>query len=253
MVNILMTGNFMSEGRYPHISWADQTIPARTCLLPQIKLFSIFANAYSGSSHSDILLLIRLNSHSPFKIESIFHIEMQARPLSCTCGNLRIFGSPLPSRVYPNIPSTERARFVACQHIRSCPPRSVEIRDPSNVSPTLHSAVCTDVHCDLCNDAFRFFCGRSFAYVGKVAHHAAGTARKSLPSAITALLARRAHPGRAAPSADVDPEDIDSEVMFASQSDPVVGSYKPEMIGSIEDDVGPAGQGSSFAPTRYHH
>jgi hypothetical protein len=169
---------------------------------------------------------------------------------------LRIFGPPLPSGVYPNIPSTERARLVACQQIRSCPPRSVEVQDPSKVSPKLHSAICTDVHCDTCNDAVRFFCGRSFAYVGKIAeplpHHTAGTARKSLPGAITALLGRSARPSRAPPS-DVGSEDVDFEVMFASRSDPVVGSYKPEMIGSIESDGGPAGQGSSFAPTRYYH
>jgi hypothetical protein len=132
----------------------------------------------------------------------------------------------------------------------------VEVRDPSKISPKLCSAICTDVHCDTCSDVIRFFCGRSFSYVGKVAQpparQAAVTARKSLPSTITPLLARSAHPARAAP-ADVGPEDLDFDVMFATRSDPVVGSYKHEMIGSGEPDGAVHWQGSSFAPTRYYH
>jgi hypothetical protein len=168
---------------------------------------------------------------------------MQNRPTGCACGNLRIAGQFLPAGVYPNIPASERSRLMECMLLRSVQPRTVVVFDTTKTSPQLLSPVCSDIECLGCHEVFRFFCGRTFSYAGKVRASAPGgqaQAKGSIPAAVLSLFQTGAswaktktngtRGQRPADCSSFDPaQDVEFDAMVTCRNDPVVGSFKREM------------------------
>ncbi|OHT05812.1 hypothetical protein TRFO_26312 [Tritrichomonas foetus] len=100
--------------------------------------------------------------------------SMKSAASSCRCGNIQISGQILPPGATPNIPPSERRFFLACRHIFCIRSNNVEIRDLSRIQARMLSPTCADLCCS-CSTMFRFYCGASVSYFGKLSNLTSNT------------------------------------------------------------------------------
>jgi hypothetical protein len=188
---------------------------------------------------------------------------------SCRCGNIRIRGKPLPTGVYPNIPSSERTRLLACSSCFSVQLRGVDIADISNLSVKSQGPVCADLYCSSCRSTFRFFSGRGFCYVGRLGDSnprettnvpVTESGPLVFPAFLQPLLGRQDFGVRSARGSDASlrsedgapsGDDGDFDVMFSSKFDPVVGSYRRLSAAGEGLTFGGSGSGDNVPRSYY--
>jgi hypothetical protein len=167
---------------------------------------------------------------------------------SCSCGNLRITGKDLPARSRPNIPSSERARFLPLLSCSCVFQRGISVTDFSTLLLKSHSTVCADIACSACSSAFRFFNAPGASYFGPVreARHSSGgvtslplsngpgQSLSRFPKFLQNLMNRQPTPiVRSSDAGNLGDGDFD--FMFSRKLDPVVGSCRrfvvpPELL-----------------------
>lgn len=165
---------------------------------------------------------------------------MQQKVSACNCGNIKVKGVTLRPTCKPNIPPTERIRFAKCQSCVVVNQKSIDIDNLDVVIPRTYSHVCTDMICGNCGATFRLFCAResSTAFVGRVQVAAEAQQqferKEAIPPSVLKLVCR---PVKKRPPENVVSEDTmgldndaDLDMMFGNRADPVVGSYKHNMV-----------------------
>jgi hypothetical protein len=182
-------------------------------------------------------------------------------PRGCKCGNVHITGVVLPSGVYPRIPPSERTRLFACSSLFSVTPRSLEIRDMSQISVKTLSPVCIDVLCSSCRTALRFFAGQGTIYAGQlpearrrepgIPHPAPSDPGRHFPPFMQGILSP--HGGGSGRPVELphEVEDPDFDLMFSSRANPVVGSCRTQSNLSGEFDHGSGGS-RELGPSSYY-
>ncbi|KAH0785237.1 hypothetical protein GPJ56_010880 [Histomonas meleagridis] len=180
------------------------------------------------------------------------------KSLSCKCGNIVTHGQALPPKSFPNVPPTERPRVSSCKSLQIIHNKSININDALSISTGVISQTCYELHCNRCNSHFRIFFGKGVFYIGKCKQTPGRPVTKAIPPHIIPLLAKvnnnqpseRKQYNRDTeeiPNVSVG-EDADFDLMFANQSDLVVGSYKRQMAyDTVFDNLG----GNDFTPKTY--
>jgi hypothetical protein len=185
--------------------------------------------------------------------------ESSAR--GCKCGNISVAGPVLPSGVYPRIPPSERTRLFACSSLFSVTPRSLEVRQPTQISVKTLSPVCIDVLCSSCRTTIRFFAGQGTIYAGQlpearrrepgIQQPVASESGKLFPAFMRSVFSPNTGAAGRPVEVPQEVEDPDFDLMFSSRANPVVGSCRTQSNLSGEFEHGSGGS-RELGPSSYY-